>query len=79
MNNIAPKLQNTQNCLKNRIKNAIYKATKFLFQSVFYTSKGSTCNVLPFYGFWFKFCDKFCSPYPIVNLLRIFDRQNRET
>ena len=42
MNNIAPKLQNTQNCLQNRIKNAIYKATKFLFQSVFCTSKGST-------------------------------------
>ena len=50
----------THNCLQNHIKNA--KATKFLLQSAFYTSKGSTCKVLPFYGFWFKFYDKLCSP-----------------
>ena len=40
--------------------------TKFLLQSAFYTSKGSTCEVLPLYDFWFKFYDKFCNPYPIT-------------
>ena len=41
----------TQNCLQHDIKNA--KATKFLSQSAFDTSKGRTCKVLPFYDFWF--------------------------
>ena len=43
------------------------KATKFLLQSGFYTSEESTCKVLAFYDFWFKFYDKFCSPYPVVD------------
>ena len=78
MNNIAPKLQKcwTQNCLQNRIKNA--KAAKFLLQSAFYTSNENACKVLPFYDFWIKFYDKFCSPYPIVDLLRIFNHKNRK-
>ena len=67
----------TQNCLQNHIKNA--KATKFLIQSAFYTSKGRTCKVLPFYDFWFKFYNKFCSPYWIVDVLRIFNHQKSET
>ena len=66
----------TQNCLQNYIKNA--KATKYLSQSAFYTSKGHTCKVLPFYDFWFKFHDKFCIPYPIVEILRVCDHQNRK-
>ena len=48
MNNIAPKLQK---CWTHKIA----KATKLVFQSAFYTSKGSTCKVSPFYDFWFKF------------------------
>ena len=79
MNNIAPKLQkvlDTQNCLQNHTKNT--KATKVLLQSAFYTSKGSNCVVLAFYDFWFKFYDKFCSLYPIVDFLRIFNHQNRK-
>ena len=60
----------TQNCFQNHIKND--KSTKFLLQSAFYASKESTRKVLPFYGFWFKFYDKFCSPYSIVAFLRIF-------
>ena len=62
MNNIAPKtakMLDTQNYFQNHIKNA--KANKFLSQSAFYTSKGSTCKVLPFYDFGLKFYDKFCS------------------
>ena len=59
----------TQNWLENHIKNA--KVTKFLAQSAFYTSEKSTYKVLTFYDFWFKFYDKFSSPYPIVNFLRI--------
>ena len=64
----------TQNFLQNHIKNS--KATKFLLQSAVYTSKGSTCKVLPFYDVWFKFYDRFCRPYPIVDFLRIFNNQN---
>ena len=54
------------------------KATKFLSQSAFYDSKGSTCKVSLLYDFWFKSYDKFCSPYPIVEFLRIFNRENRK-
>ena len=45
----------TENCLQNRIKTA--KATKFLSQPVFYTSKGSICEVFPSHDVWFKFYD----------------------
>ena len=69
-------IQDTQNRLQNLIKNA--KATKFLSQSIFYTSKGRTCKVLPFCDFWFKFYDKICSPYPIVDFLHMFNHQNRK-
>ena len=47
----------TQNCLQNHIK-----ATEFPSQSAFYTYKGSTYKDLPFYNFWLKLYDKFCSP-----------------
>ena len=57
----------TQNCLQNHIKNA--KATKFILKSAFYTSEER--KVLAFYNFWFKLYDKFCSPYPIIEFLRI--------
>ena len=73
MNNIAPKLQKCWT-RKIAIKNA--KAIKFLLQSAFYTSKRSTCKVLPFYDFRFKFYDTFCGPYPIIDLLRMFNHQN---
>ena len=43
----------TKNHLQNHIKNA--KATKFLLQSAFYTSKGCTCKLLPFYDFGLRF------------------------
>ena len=66
----------SQNRLQNYFKNA--KTTKFLSELVFYTSKGRTCKVLPFYDFWFTFNDKFCSPYPIVDFLRLFNHQNRK-
>ena len=57
-----------QNCLQHHIKNA--KATKFLSQSVFYTSKGRTCKVFAFStAFGFKLYDKFCRTSPIVNFL----------
>ena len=59
-----------QNYFQNHIKNA--KTAQFLLQSAFYTSKGRICKVLSFYDFWSKFYDKFCSPYPIVDFLRIF-------
>ena len=75
MSNTAPKLQNaghTQNCFQHHIK--IAKTTKFLSESAFYTSKGHICKVLLSYGFWFKFCDKICSPYLIVEFLRIFPK-----
>ena len=54
MNNIVlstktSKMLDAQDCLQNHIKNA--KATKFLSKSAFYTTKGSTCKVLPFYDF----------------------------
>ena len=49
MNNIAAELQN---CFQNHIKNA--KTTKFFLQSAFYTSKGSSCRVLPLYDFLFN-------------------------
>ena len=54
-----------QNCVQNCIKNA--KTTKFLLQSVLYISKRRTCKVLSLYHFWFKFYDKFCSPYPLAS------------
>ena len=78
MNNIAPKLQNAghRKLPLNHIKNA--EATKFVLQSAFYTSQGSTCKVLYFYNFWFKFYDTLCSLYPIVDFLRIFNHQNRK-
>ena len=56
-------------------KNA--KATKFLSKSAFYISKGSAYKVLPIYDFWFTFYDRFCSPYPMVDFLGIFSRQNK--
>ena len=77
MNNIKPKLQNAgqQNCLQNYMKKNA-KATKYLLQSAFYTFKGSPCKVLPFCDFWFKFYDKFCGLYPIVDILHILNYQN---
>ena len=56
----------SQNRLQNYFKNA--KTTEFLLELAFYTSEGHTCKVLSFYDFWFTFNDKFCSPYPIVDL-----------
>ena len=79
MNNIAPKNALNAGHTKlpsNHIKNAT--ATKFLLQSAFYTSEGSTCEVLPFYNFWFKIYDKFCSIYLTVDFLGIFNHQNWE-
>ena len=79
MNNIAPKLQKcwTQKIrLQNYFKNA--KTTKLLLELAFHTSEGHTCKVLSFYDFWFMFNDKFCSPYPIVDFLRVFNHQNRK-
>ena len=70
------KTLDSQNRLQNYFKNA--KTTKFLSELAFYTSKGHTCKVLSFYNFWFTFNDKFCSPYPIVDFLRIFNHQNRK-
>ena len=78
MNNIAPILQNAgltkspSNCLKNA------RTTKWFLELAFYTSEGRTCKVLSFYDFWFTFDDKFCSPYKIVDFLRIFNHQNRK-
>ena len=71
MNNIAPELQKFGHTKvpSKSYKNA--KAIKFLLHSAFYTSKECTCKVLSFCDFWFKFYDKFCSPYPIVDFLRI--------
>ena len=43
-----------------------YLHNQILLLSAFYSSKWPTCKVLPFYNFWFKFYDKFCSLYPIV-------------
>ena len=79
MNNIAPKLQKRwteKNRLQNYLKNA--KTTKFLPELAFYTSEGHTCKVLSFYDFWFTFNDKFCSPYPLIDFLHIFNHQNRK-
>ena len=56
----AAKVLDTQNCFQNHIKNA--KATKFLSQSAFFTSKESTCKVLRFYDFRFKFCTSSVAP-----------------
>ena len=47
----------TPNCLQHHIKNA--KATKFLSQSAFYTSKGRTCKVLRLYDFGSSFMLNF--------------------
>ena len=55
----------SQNRLQNYFKNA--KTIKFLLELAFYTSEGRTCKVLSFYDFWFRFNDKFCSSYPIVD------------
>ena len=66
----------SQNRLQNCFKNA--KTTIFLYELAFYTSKGRTCKVLSFYDFWFMFNDKFYSPYPIVDFLRIFIHHNRK-
>ena len=68
MNNIAPKLQ--KNAGHTKLTSASFKnakATKFLLQSAFYAFKARTCKVLPFYNFWFKFYDKLCSSYLIVD------------
>ena len=37
-----------------------------------------TCKILSSYDVWFKFYDKLCSPYPIVDFLLIFNHQNQE-
>ena len=47
------------------------------FYSQPFTLPKDTRKVLPFYDFRFNFCDKFCSPYLIINFLRIFNPQNR--
>ena len=49
----------------------------FMFKILF-SIKGRTCKILAFHDFWFKFYDKFCSPCPIVDFLRIFNHQNRK-
>ena len=72
----AAKTLDSQNRLQKYFKNA--KTTKFLLELAFYTSKGRTCKVLSFYDLYFTFNDKFCSPYPIVDFLRIFNHQNRK-
>ena len=51
MNNIAPKLQNAGHTKLPSKSYQNAKTTKFLLQSAFYTSKGSTYKVLPFYDF----------------------------
>ena len=79
MNNIAPKLQKCwthKNRLQNYFKNA--KTTKFPSELAFRASKGRTCKVLSFYDYWLTFNDKFCSPYPKVDFLRIFNHQHRK-
>ena len=79
MNNIAPKLQKCwTHKIAFKIISKMLNTTKFLSGLAFYTSKGRTCKVLSFYDFWFTFNDKFCSPYPIVGILRIFNHQNRK-
>ena len=79
MNNIVSKLQK---CWTNKtafkLISKMLKQPNFFFQSAFYTSKGRICKLLSFYNFWFEFYDKFCSHYPTVNFLRIFNHQNRE-
>ena len=61
-----------------KIISKMLKQPNFFLELAFYTSKGRTCKVLSFYDFWFTFNDKFCSAYPIVDFLRIFNRQNRK-
>ena len=78
MNNIAPKLQK---CWSHKI--AFRISSKMLKQPNFFHSQPSTLPkeaLTKFYlstTFAFKFYDKSCSPYPIVNFLRIFNHQNR--
>ena len=56
------KMLDTQNCLQNHIKNA--KATKFLLQSSFYTSKGkgNTCKFYLSMTFGLSFIISFVAP-----------------
>ena len=78
MHNIAPKLQKCwTHKIAFKIISKMLKQPNFFSESAFYmyTSKKSTCKILPFYDFWFKFYGKFCNPYPIVDFLRIFNDQ----
>ena len=63
MNSIAPKLQK---CLTQKIVPKII--SKMLKQPSFFYSQPSTLA---------KFYDNFCSLYPIVDFLRMFNHQNR--
>ena len=78
MNNIASKLQNAGHRKFSSKSHENAKLTKILLQLAFYISKGRTCKVLPFYRFQFKFYDKFCIPFLIVEFLYIFNHQNRK-
>ena len=67
---IVCRLLDTPNCLQRHIKNA--KTARFFYSEPSALPKEALCNVLPLYDFWFTFYDKFCSPYTIVDFLRIF-------
>ena len=78
VNNIAQELQK---CWTHKIAFKIISKTlkqSIFLQSAFNTSEGRTFKVLPLYDFWFKLYDRSCSPNPIVDLLPIFNHQNRK-
>ena len=65
------------------IQNCPQTISKMLKQPNFFTvillhSKGRTCKVLPFYGFWFIFMISFVAPTGFFDFLGIFSHLHWE-
>ena len=78
MNYIAPKLQKcwTHKTAFNIISKMLKQPISFTVSLIHF--QRTHLQSFTFYDFWIKFDYKFCSPYPTVDFLRIFDHQNRK-
>ena len=77
MHKIGPKLKNAvRTNLPSKSDKKMPEQPNLILQSASNTSEGRTCKVLLFYDFWFQFYNKFCSPYPIIGFLCIFNHQS---
>ena len=80
MNNIAPVMQKcwTHKIAFKVISKTVKEPNFFYCQPSKLPKNASAKFYLSFYDFWFKFYDMFCTPYSILDLLRIFNHQNRK-